>query len=399
MPDGPRPEVGKGGEGGEGGAWRSSRPTKKSGDSENTAERSPRSRISAHHLANSRKPRGAQESRGYVILRQFRPQRPRVGREIRRSHSPCRDSQFQLADLRVQAELMRNLDRRRRTVDQRPVEIEEMERWSLGGRSDERHDEEAMRPIVVRARAPAGSAAARPSGDRAGSVRGGRAAYSGPSRAKYSRCQTRRPTPARHRVNMPQLPRLPRPVRRAFLVAHVTVSVGWLGISLCLLTLAVAGVRDPEAFAEPASIATKLFADWLLVPVALLSLVTGLVLSLGTPWGLARHRWVWVKFWLTLVATGLTVFAFEPGADEAAALAAAGEHVPGTDLLFPPAVSLSLYVFLTAVSVLKPWGPTRRGRRLRDARARRGAASTPSTGPGEPSAGKPVAGRRSRQPA
>jgi hypothetical protein len=179
---------------------------------------------------------------------------------------------------------------------------------------------------------------------------------------------------------MSQLPRLPRPTRRAFLVAHVTVSVGWLGISLCLLTLAIAGAREPDALARTAYTAMALFADWLLLPVALLSLTTGLVLSLGTKWGLARHRWVWVKFWLTLLATGLTVFAFKPGADEAAALVAAGEPVPSTDLLFPPAVSLSLYAFMTAVSVLKPWGLTRRGRRLRD------AARTGKTAAGRPRA-------------
>lgn len=171
---------------------------------------------------------------------------------------------------------------------------------------------------------------------------------------------------------MSQLPRLPRPARRALLVAHVTVSVGWLGVSLCLLTLAVAGTRDPDALAVPALTATELFADWLLLPVALLTLTTGLVLSLGTPWGLARHRWIWVKFWLTLAATGLTVFSFRPGAHEAAAAAAAGETLPATDLLVPPAVSLSLYAFLTAVSLLKPWGLTRRGRRLRAAPTGRG---------------------------
>jgi hypothetical protein len=192
---------------------------------------------------------------------------------------------------------------------------------------------------------------------------------------------------------MPQLPRLPRPARRAVLVAHVTVSVGWLGISLCLLTLAIAGARDPDAFAVPAYTAMKLFADWLLLPVALLSLTTGLVLSLGTSWGLAKYRWVWVKFWLTLAATGLTVFSFKPGADEAAALVAAGETVPSTDLLFPPAVSLSLYAFLTAVSVLKPWGLTRRGRRLRAARTRTGRGDG-HTGAGAGVGGVGVGGAR-----
>jgi hypothetical protein len=206
---------------------------------------------------------------------------------------------------------------------------------------------------------------------------------------------------------MSQLPRLPRPTRRAFLVAHVTVSVGWLGISLCLLTLAIAAARDPGALAVPASTAMKLFADWLLLPVALLSVTTGLVLSLGTSWGLARYRWVWVKFWLTLAATGLTVFSFMPGADDAAALAAAGHPVPAPDLIIPPAVSLSLYVFLTAISLLKPWGPTRRGRRLCDARTGRTGAARGARGrgarageaaPGGRTSGDPAAGRESRQP-
>ncbi|WP_070009151.1 hypothetical protein [Streptomyces abyssalis] len=192
---------------------------------------------------------------------------------------------------------------------------------------------------------------------------------------------------------LPRLPRLPRPARRAVLVAHVTVSVGWLGISLCLLTLAIAAADDPDALAVPASTAMKLFADWLLLPVALLSLTTGLVLSLGTSWGLARHRWVWVKFWLTLAATGLTVFSFRPGAGEAAAMAAAGETVPATDLLVPPAVSLALYAFLTAVSVLKPWGPTRRGRRLREARTGRTAAAATEGRAGRTGAGDRDGGR------
>ncbi len=50
-----------------------------------------------------------------------------------------------------------------------------------------------------------------------------------------------------------------------------------------------------------------------MVPVALLALVTGLVLALGTPWGLARHRWVWTKFWLTLITTGLSISSCAPG--------------------------------------------------------------------------------------
>ncbi|WP_052866211.1 hypothetical protein [Streptomyces niger] len=180
---------------------------------------------------------------------------------------------------------------------------------------------------------------------------------------------------------------LSRPARRATLVVHVIVSVGWLGLTLGLLALGItaataragAGASDGAGtsgaaldLAGAAYRSMKIFVDWLVVPLALLTLVTGLVLSLGTPWGLARHRWVVTKFWLTLGAVAATVFALRTQVNSAAAAVTAGRPVPPeVDLVAAPAVALTLYVFLTAVSVLKPWGPTARGRRLRGARGRR----------------------------
>lgn len=154
---------------------------------------------------------------------------------------------------------------------------------------------------------------------------------------------------------------LKRRIRRSLLVAHVSVSVSWLGLTVGLLTLAVTAFAtgDPVT-AQAATRAMKIFGDWLVVPVASAALLSGLVLSLGTPWGLAVHRWVWTKFWLTLVATGLSVFALRPGINEAAERGTAD-----INLVVAPSVATATYLFITAISVLKPWGPTRRGRRLR----------------------------------
>ncbi|WP_217206186.1 DUF2269 domain-containing protein [Streptomyces sp. AC550_RSS872] len=161
--------------------------------------------------------------------------------------------------------------------------------------------------------------------------------------------------------------KLSRPVRRAVLVVHVVASAGWLGLSLGLLALAVTAAGTGSAVTVEASVrAMKLFADWLLLPVAFLTLISGLVLSLGTQWGLARHRWVYIKFWLTLATTTATTFALRPGLGTTVAAVAAGEPLPdATGLMMGPIVSLSAYVFMTVISVLKPWGLTRRGRRLR----------------------------------
>ncbi|MFK0115398.1 DUF2269 domain-containing protein [Streptomyces sp. NPDC090994] len=162
--------------------------------------------------------------------------------------------------------------------------------------------------------------------------------------------------------------KLDRPARRAALSVHVVSSAGRLGLTLGLLALAVTGVTTASPAASEAAVrAMKLFADWLLLPVALLTLLSGVLLALGTPWGLARHRWVWTKFWLTLATVTATAFALRPAVDSAVAAVAAGGPLPDSgDVLTGPVVSLSAYVFMTVVSVVKPWGPTRRGRRLRD---------------------------------
>lgn len=156
-------------------------------------------------------------------------------------------------------------------------------------------------------------------------------------------------------------------MRRAILVVHVCASAGWLGLSVGLLGLSVAAAAsDSPAVTEASYRSMAVFANWLMIPVALLTLGSGLVLSLGTPWGLARHRWVWTKFWLTLVTTALTAFSLRPTVDSAAVHAASGVPVAdASGLLAAPVVSLSSYLFMTAISVLKPWGMTRHGRRLR----------------------------------
>ncbi|GAA2582244.1 hypothetical protein Stube_32380 [Streptomyces tubercidicus] len=161
---------------------------------------------------------------------------------------------------------------------------------------------------------------------------------------------------------------LNRPVRRAVLVLHLAVSVSWLGLTLGLLALGITGYTtgSPE-MATVAYRAMKIFGDWLVLPLALASLVSGLVLSLGTAWGLARHRWVVAKFWLTLITVLLSAFSLRPGINQAAAEAAAGTPAPDISLVVAPSVATATYLFITAISVLKPWGLTAHGSRLREA--------------------------------
>jgi hypothetical protein len=89
--------------------------------------------------------------------------------------------------------------------------------------------------------------------------------------------------------------------RKLALTAHVASSVGWIGAVACFLALAIAGLANDDGLAAPA---TYVAMDWIyryvIVPFGLASLLTGLVSSLGTEWGLVRHYWVLVKLLLTI---------------------------------------------------------------------------------------------------
>src|SRR6184192_1575618 len=91
--------------------------------------------------------------------------------------------------------------------------------------------------------------------------------------------------------------------RKLALTTHITSSVGWLG-SVAALALAIAGVtsHDPQVV-RAAYLAMYLTTWFVIVPLSLASLLTGLVDSWGTPWGLFRHYWVVTKLLLTVLAT------------------------------------------------------------------------------------------------
>ena len=149
--------------------------------------------------------------------------------------------------------------------------------------------------------------------------------------------------------------------RKAVLVIHVLTAVGWFGADLVLLALAAAGLAgtDPQVVYP----AARLVGDWVFLPLSGLVWLVGLVNGLSTRWGLFRYRWVLVKLVLTTIMLGLVLFALTPNLRTAAALAVAGADLNRAELIAPPIVSSSLLIFMTILSVYKPWGRTRRSGR------------------------------------
>jgi hypothetical protein len=154
-------------------------------------------------------------------------------------------------------------------------------------------------------------------------------------------------------------------LRKFSLTVHVSASVGWLGAVAAFLALAVTGVTSEDTQTVRAvSIALEPLTWWVIVPLALTSLLSGVVQALGTPWGLFRHYWVVIKLLLTLIATAvllLTVGSIRSLARRATEQPEVSVDMQGmiSSLVLHSGGGLLVLLVITVLSVYKPVGRIR----------------------------------------
>jgi len=162
---------------------------------------------------------------------------------------------------------------------------------------------------------------------------------------------------------------LSRRTRRALLVVHIAAAGAWIGMDLVLAVLSLrAWLAETPRERAISMQALELFGVLPMISMALLSLVSGVLLGLGTKYGLLRYWWVAVKLVINVLFTVLLVVALRPGLNEAAVegrrLAdGAADASLDSGMAFPLVVSMSGLLFAVALSVIKPWGPVRPRRR------------------------------------
>lgn len=156
--------------------------------------------------------------------------------------------------------------------------------------------------------------------------------------------------------------------RKLLLSTHLAVSVGWIGALAAYLALDLTTVvtQDPATL-RAAHVAMGLIVRAVIVPLAIASLLTGIVVSVVSKWGLVRHYWVVFSLVLTVFAT--VVLLFETRTVSARAALAAD---PSTSIdrlsglgstLFHSAGGMLVLVVILLLNVYKPRGMTRYGGR------------------------------------
>ena len=94
--------------------------------------------------------------------------------------------------------------------------------------------------------------------------------------------------------------------RKLALIVHVSASVGWLGTVVAFLVLALVGLKTTDsALARSSYVAADVVTRFAIVPLCVAALLTGLIQSLGTAWGVFRNYWVIAKLILTVAGAGL----------------------------------------------------------------------------------------------
>jgi hypothetical protein len=85
--------------------------------------------------------------------------------------------------------------------------------------------------------------------------------------------------------------------------AHVASGAIWLGTGLCLVIMGVKNVNAPNGDALYAiNEICKFLDDFVIIPTATLSSLTGLFLCWFTNWGFFKNYWVITKWVLTTAA-------------------------------------------------------------------------------------------------
>ena len=156
-------------------------------------------------------------------------------------------------------------------------------------------------------------------------------------------------------------------VRKGVLLVHIASAGSWIGIDIAMAVLIFTALFTNDDRTKAVSYqALGQFVVWSLLIVGLICLVSGIVLGLGTKYGLVRYWWVATKLVLNLLLTALVLISLRGEIVEKAEQGRqflAGEQVKLAevgDLLFPPIVSPTVLLIALILAVFKPWGRIRK---------------------------------------
>ena len=160
-------------------------------------------------------------------------------------------------------------------------------------------------------------------------------------------------------------------LRKLVLTAHITFAVGWMGAVAGFLALAIAGITSKDdQTVRSTFLAMQLIARFVIVPLSFVPLITGPILSLGTPWGLFQHYWILAKLLITIICTIIMQIHMQPinilASTAAKVILSSADHSLQIQMVVASSAALLALLVATILGVYKPQGMTPYGWRKQD---------------------------------
>ncbi len=153
--------------------------------------------------------------------------------------------------------------------------------------------------------------------------------------------------------------------QRILRIFHLLMASMWLGGALCLnMMLIFLGPGQSGAELLGYDFARKFVDDFLVIPGAIGCLLTGFLISFFTAWGFFKHHWVTVKWILTISCILFGTFFLGPKVNGQPLISAKIGLDALSDSIYLSnrfynvlggLLQVSCILFMTIISVLKPW--------------------------------------------
>jgi hypothetical protein len=162
------------------------------------------------------------------------------------------------------------------------------------------------------------------------------------------------------------MPKLSIKQKNWLLSGHIASGGIWFGTSLCIVLIALSSrqtVNGDELYAVNAVL--KLLDDFVIIPSATLSTITGGLLCWLTIWGFTKHYWVIVKWLVTLALIVIGTAWLGPWVNAMTAIAQSERlqalqnplYLWDQQILMIGAIAQTIALLaIIGISVLKPWG-------------------------------------------
>lgn len=146
---------------------------------------------------------------------------------------------------------------------------------------------------------------------------------------------------------------------------HLLFAILWIGggLALVIILFSVNAANGDELYMKSRVI--QIIDDFLIIPGATASFLIGIIYGVWTNWGFFKHRWITVKWILTVVQILFGTFVLGPWVNENVEIASQLRDAAMSDSVFLHNIQMSkiwgttqvviLVLTFIVISVQKPW--------------------------------------------